>query len=87
MMQSAFFNYSYPYPKKASDSLYESFLKRLRDKDKISERTYRHIMSISDDDDQIVDYFSPESTRWHRNHSDMAEWYYLCRSKQDVKKD
>lgn len=29
----------------------------------------------------IVGYYAPESTRWHRNHSDVAEWYFLWKDK------
>ena len=26
----------------------------------------------------IVGFYAPKSTRWHRNHTDVAEWYWLC---------
>ena len=27
----------------------------------------------------IATCYIPESTRWHRNYTDRADWYYLCR--------
>ena len=25
----------------------------------------------------IIDIYEPESSRWNRNHSDRAEWYFI----------
>jgi len=25
----------------------------------------------------IVNAYAPESTRWHRNHTDVAQWYFI----------
>lgn len=27
----------------------------------------------------IATSYTPESTRWYRNYTDRADWYYLCR--------
>jgi len=27
----------------------------------------------------IATCHTPESTRWHRNYTDSADWYYICR--------
>ncbi len=29
----------------------------------------------------IVDFYAPKSTRWRRNHTDVAEWYFLWKDK------
>lgn len=29
----------------------------------------------------FVNAYAPESTRWHRNHTDVAQWYFLWKDK------
>lgn len=31
---------------------------------------------------KIIDCYEPESTRWRRNHTDVAEWYFLWNYKK-----
>ena len=35
----------------------------------------------------VIDTYEPESTRWHRNYTDRAEWYFIWNIELDIKFD
>jgi len=44
--------------------------------DQASDESYKMHLKL---ERHIATCYTPESTRWRRNYTDIADWYYLCK--------